>query len=251
MFLARLRLAAELRRWRRAGRRATLWWRDDDARGASRELLRLLALSDARQTPLTLAVIPDAGLPLLEPELAARPWVTVIQHGVDHQNRRQGSAAGEFPPDWTGEAIAEGIALGWSRLQALPGARRVFTPPWNDVHPALPGVLRAAGYLGLSAWGEVAAGATALRTDAHIDLMRWKKGVRFRGRERMLAALAVALADRRRTGRWDAPIGLLTHHLDHDEAAWAFLAEFLAWTAGRQDLAWRSLPDLLPIDLKT
>lgn len=251
MSLPRLRLAAELRRWRRTGRRATLWWRDDDARSLSRELLRLLALADAGRIPLTLAVIPDPALPALEPELAGRPWVTVIQHGVDHLNRRQGAAAGEFPPDWSGEAIAERIAVGWSRLRALPQARRVFTPPWNDVHPALPEALVATGYLGISAWGEVAAGAPSFRIDAHIDLMRWKKGARFRGRDRMWAALAAALAERRRTGRWEAPIGLLTHHLDHDEAAWAFLAEFLAWSAGRRDLAWASLPDLLPIDLKT
>ena len=246
MIFASLRLAAELRRWRRAGRRATLWWRDDDARGASGALRRLLALADAQPTPVTLAAIPDADLRQLDPMLAGRPWVRVAQHGIDHQNRRGGPAAGEFPPDWTRDQIIERLAAGWSRLKASPQVLRVFTPPWNDVHPALPEALRASGYVGLSAWGEIAPAGRSFRVDAHIDLMRWRKGARFRGRARLQAALAEALRRRRRLGLWDAPIGLLTHHLDHDEAAWGFLEEFLVWSAERPEIAWRPLSQLLP-----
>ncbi|MGH1559493.1 hypothetical protein ACRAWD_21180 [Caulobacter segnis] len=35
------------------------------------------------------------------------------------------------------------------------------------------------------------------------------------------------LKQRRLAGRWDEPIGLLTHHLDHDHATWLFLEQFL------------------------
>jgi hypothetical protein len=36
------------------------------------------------------------------------------------------------------------------------------------------------------------------------------------------------LAERRRAGLWDEPLGLLSHHLDHDEDAWRFLEVFLS-----------------------
>jgi hypothetical protein len=242
----RLRLAAELRCWRRAGRQARLWWRDDDARGPSPALDRLLTLSDQRRTPLTLAVVPDHRLTALAPTLAARPWVCVAQHGVDHRNRRQGPAAGEFPPEWRDEQITQAIAAGWRQLVGLPGLRPLFVPPWNDVHPDLPSALRRRGFAGLSAWGEVGPAFGSLRLDAHIDLMRWRKGPRFRGAARVRAALAEALRHRRLAGLWDAPIGLLTHHLDHDAAAWAFLDAFLIWSGRRPELVWVSLAELLP-----
>ena len=41
--LQALLLSRELARWRAAGRRARLWWRDDDARAPGPELERLLA----------------------------------------------------------------------------------------------------------------------------------------------------------------------------------------------------------------
>jgi len=243
---ARLRLATELGRWRRAGRRATLWWRDDDGRAPSPALERLLALADRRRTPLTLAVIPDGPVGELAAVLASRPWVSLVQHGVDHRNRRAGPAAGEFPPDWTREQIAARLSAGWARLAGLPGARPVFVPPWNDVHPALPEALASAGHLALSAWGEIRPGGEGDRLDAHIDVMRWRKGPRFRGAGRLHAALRNALRRRRLAGRWGAPIGLLTHHLDHDAETWAFLEGFLAWSADRPELTWAPIGELLP-----
>ena len=242
---SRWRLAAELRRWRRAGQRAILWWRDDDARGPSPALERLLALSDRRRTPLTLAVVPDHRLGDLASALALRPWVVAVQHGVDHLNRRQGAVAGEMPSGWTRQEIETALSASWAHLAALPGARRVFVPPWNDVHDALPEALRRGRYEGLSAWGEVRPAGGSFRVDAHIDVMRWRKGPRFRGAARLRAALTKALRRRRLTGLWDAPIGVLTHHLDHDRAAWAFLEAFLAWSSDRPELAWASLGELL------
>jgi len=59
-------------------------------------------------------------------------------------------------------------------------------------------------------------------------------------------AREVDVRNRRLDGLWDAPIGLLTHHLDHDRAAWAFLDAFLTWSGRRPELVWVSLAELLP-----
>jgi hypothetical protein len=245
-----LKLWRELARWRRAGRTARLWWRDDDAAGGSARLDRLLQLSWDRGVPLTLAVVPAGDMVSLGARLADTTLVSVTQHGVDHQNRRGGPAAGEFPHDWTQGDLEIALRRGWSLIQGLPRAEAIYVPPWNDAHPALEAALAACGYAGWSVNGEMApAGADPgehlPRVDAHLDLMRWRGGARFRGRGRFLRTLAGELARRRKAGLWSAPIGILTHHLAHDERAWRFLEAFLTWSLRRPEFAWAALPDLL------
>ncbi len=244
------RLWLELRRWRAAGQTARIWWRDDDASGSAsaREgllLERLVRVSAETGAPLVLAVVPAGELSGLANRLEGAATVTVIQHGVDHQNRREGAAAGEFPDGWSQLQLQEALAAGWSRMAGLPRAMKVFAPPWNDVHPHLERALRANGYIGWSANGTVAASGACCRLDAHLDLMRWRGGARFRGRGKLLGAFAAELRRRRLSGLWDAPIGLLSHHLAHDDAAWAFLGDFLRWTKAQPQLSWVSLPDLM------
>jgi hypothetical protein len=234
----------ELARWRRAGRTARLWWRDDDAAGGSAALDRLLQASRASGVPLTIAAVPAGDMTGLAARLARTSLVSVVQHGVDHQNRRGGPAAGEFPHDWSQGELEIALRRGWSLLQSMPRAQPMFVPPWNDIHPELEAALSACGYAGWSVNGELAPRGLP-RVDAHLDLMRWRGGARFRGRGRFLKSLAGELTRRRKAGLWDAPIGVLTHHVAHDERAWRFLEAFLAWTAGRGEFAWAALPDLM------
>ena len=51
--------------------------------------------------------------------------------------------------------------------------------------------------------------------------------------------------ERRRTARWLEPIGILTHHLQQDEASWDFLERFLVWTKGNAEIEWQPLSRLL------
>ncbi|MEO8115904.1 MAG: polysaccharide deacetylase [Phenylobacterium sp.] len=240
----RFRLSQELRRWRKAGRQARLWWRDDDARAATPALNRLLAIAVRRSAPLTLAVIPDGDLESFADWLEDGA-VEVVQHGVDHRNRRAGPEAGEFPHDWSRKRLVARLRTGWRRIAVLPGALPVFVPPWNDIHPELPTALEGGGYVGWSAWAGQGPQGGPPRVDAHLDLLRWRGGPRFRGAGRLFMALREALKTRRLAGDWQAPIGLLSHHLDHDPAAWRFLDWFLAWTAREPALLWLPLSRLL------
>ncbi|MBS0362659.1 MAG: polysaccharide deacetylase [Proteobacteria bacterium] len=247
-----LGLILELTRWRRAGHVARLWWRDDDAAGSATTLDRLLldrliVVAGKTGCPVTLAVVPSGDMSGLAARLAAAPaQVGVAQHGVDHTNRREGPVAGEFPHDWTAAQVREALARGWAGIATLPRAIKVYMPPWNDVHPALAEVLAGEGYAALSANGELDGETGLPRLDSHLDLMRWRGGARFRGRRRFLSKLTTELRRRRLAGHWDAPVGLLTHHLTHDTGAWTFLGEFLTWTRARPEFAWTSLPQLLP-----
>jgi hypothetical protein len=242
MTMRGLLLAMELRLWRAGGHRPVLWWRDDDAREPAEALRRLLTLATETGVPITIAAIPDGDRSSLAAALAQAPGATLVQHGVDHRNRAAaGLGSGEFAADTEGAAMVAALNDGWSRLAGLPGSLKLFVPPWNAVHPALPQALVEAGYRGWSAWAETTSVGPLPRLDAHLDVLRWKGGGRFRGEGAILGKFTRLLAERRKQGLWEAPIGLLTHHLDHDAATWAFLARFLA----RRDLDWRGLPELL------
>lgn len=250
-----LALTLELWRWRLAGRTARLWWRDDDAASASARLDRLLLIAWETGVPLTLAVVPAGDMASLSAMLGLRlvtatSRITVVQHGVDHQNRRSGPAAGEFPHDWPQDDLEIALRRGWSLIQGLPHAEPIYVPPWNDAHPQLEAALRACGHAGWSVNGTMTATGgqpdQALpRVDVHLDLLRWRGGARFRGQGRFLNALAAELRRRRKAGLWDAPVGLLTHHLVHDREAWTFLERFLAWTGAQGVFRWEALPDLI------
>ena len=115
-----------------------------------------------------------------------------------------------------------------------------FTPPWNACQPALPGALVASGFDLLSAGKDPPTAEDGLRNlPAEIDILRWKTGARFKGASRVLNTLGKALAARRRRKDFRAPIGLLTHHLVHDEKSWRFLAWFLTYADARFD--WTSI----------
>lgn len=234
---ARLYLSLELAQWRRLGRRPCIWWRDDDAREPSPALDRLLALAEG--LPLSLAIVPDGDLEGLARRLAGVRDLTLSQHGVDHRNRREpGADPNEHPLGTPTAVIAERIAAGRRRMEAAGLTPRFYTPPWNCIDEVLPEALAQAGFSSLSASTTGRTTHDFYRLDSDLDILRWKPTPRFRGYGRTILSLVARLRDRRRAEDFTAPIGLLTHHLAHDEAAWTFLEEFLAFARAR--FAWVS-----------
>ena len=238
--LFRLALGRELRLWAEAGHAPVLWWRDDDARAPTEALERLLDLSRRYEAPVTLAVIAGPALPALARRLESEASVEVAVHGFNHINR-QPSGRG------FGEVVAED-SLEWVRAQlraTLAAFHRagfqptLFVPPWNNLAPRLLEAIADSPIIAVSAFDQdrgLEGGAS--RLDTHLDVLRWKGGGRFRGGWRFLSRIRRQMARRRIAGRWDEPIGLLTHHLDHDRATWRFLERFLAVfpVRARQDL---------------
>lgn len=226
-------LRAELDQWGASGRTATFWWRDDDAVQPSGALERLLALSARHDAALALAVVPAAARPF-----ALSDRVLVLPHGHAHRNMAPpGAKKCEFP---AARPVVDGvaaIATGWQRLRDLFGTAAVplFVPPWNRIAPAYLPALSTIGMQGISTYGARRqadeAGLRVLNT--HIDPIDWRGSRGFAGDARTLD-LAVGHLRARRLGRADAdePTGLLTHHLVHDEAVWAFADRFLDLVAG-------------------
>lgn len=248
-------LEQELDRWAAAGRRASLWWRDDDAGAPSLALDRLLGLAARHAVPLALAVIPARATWALGGRLAgAGPVVAVVQHGWDHGNRApDADKQSELGDDRPAEAIAADLRTGWLRLQELFGVRAlpVMVPPWNRIGEATQELLPQIGYIGVSTFGPRKEGcprppeAPFVQVNTHIDIIDWHGTHGFIGEAAALGP-AIAHLAARREGRADPdePTGLMTHHLNHDEACWRFLERYVALTRTHPGADWPTIEAL-------
>jgi hypothetical protein len=234
-------LSHELDEWRAAGRSATFWWRDDDATAPTPALDRLLSLQRKHAAPLAIAVIPARAQQSLAQRLTGIDGICVVQHGWAHANHAPAGAAkaelGPHRPDALvlgelarGQIVLDGLFEEWLRL---------LVPPHNRIAPTLAKALPSAGYVGLSTYNP-RRGQTAglVEVNTHADIMNWvTRG--FAG-EAPALDLVVRHLRNRRAGAVDAeePTGLLTHHLAHDEAAWAFTDALLSAIAGHPAARW-------------
>lgn len=225
----RLILGRELRLWAEAGHSPVLWWRDDDARAPNEALDRLLDLSRRHGAPLTLAAIAGPHLAALVRRVEVEPTVEMAVHGFKHINRQPaGRGFGEVLPEDSQEwvrAQLRATVMAFHKAGAQPS---LFVPPWNNLAPQVIEAIGDSSLTAVSAFGQDRGAAEGVaRLDTHLDVLRWKGGGRFRGRWRFLSRMRRLMASRRVSGRWDEPMGLLTHHMDHDAATWAFLDQFL------------------------
>ncbi len=227
-------IGQELARWRDAGREAVLWWRDDDAADVTPALDRLLDLQRDHEVPLALAIVPASATAALAARLGAVPGLDLLQHGYAHTNHAPaGDKKEELGTQRPSMVVLGELGTGWMALERLFGRRAlpVLVPPWNRIAPGLVPALPEIGYRGLSTFGirrRVSPVSGLVQVNTHLDLIDWKAR-RFAGSDAMLAAFAAALSAARDTGE---PIGLLSHHLAMDEAAWSFLQSFWAAVKG-------------------
>ena len=225
----------ELARWREAAREPVIWWRDDDAADATPALDRLLALQQSHRVPLALAVVPATATPALAGGLLGVAGVDLLQHGYAHTNHAPASERKkeELGAHRPAMIVLGELGTGWMALERLFGPRTlpVLVPPWNRIAPGLVPALPEIGYRGLSTFGirrRVSPVSGLVQVNTHVDLIDWQTR-RFAGIEAVLGTFVQALASSRTSGE---PIGLLSHHLAMDEAAWDFLQSFWGKVGG-------------------
>ena len=129
------------------------------------------------------------------------------------------------------------ILDGLGRLRSFAGKNflPVLAPPWNRLREDLITKLPAIGVRGISAYGPRASAepAPGLRqVNTHVDIVAWRRGKRFVGEAEAFSTALKYL--------WgDEPVGWLTHHAEHDAAAWSFLERLFALEGVR----WLSAPE--------
>jgi peptidoglycan/xylan/chitin deacetylase (PgdA/CDA1 family) len=239
-------LHAELDRWRRSGRVADLWLRDDDAVQPTAALDRLLDLSGRHAIPTLLAVIPaHAGEPLAA-RLATAPGIAVAVHGWSHENHApDGEKKQELGPHRAAAIVLGELARAKAVVDRLFAgqAAPVLVPPWNRIDRALLSSLAETGFAALSVFG-TAKPAAIPNVNTHVDIIDWHGGRGGKEHGGLVQELVGELRRRREAGSREA-VGVLTHHLVHDETAWLFLERLFEATAANSACRWASIRELI------
>ena len=217
------------------------WWRDDDVVAPSPALDRLLRLSERFDAPVALAAIPLLATEALAERLADEPRVDVIVHGLAHRNLSpQGQLSSELG---IGQPLLDRMAALYgahARLRRLFGEKVVpmLAPPWNRIGEDLVVRLHEVGFAALSTFKRRRAREAApgvLQVNTHVDPVFWRGHGGLRDEPAMLEDLAALARETiARTPHDREPIGLLTHHLEHDPWVWRFVEELLGFLAAHR-----------------
>lgn len=231
------------------GRRIDFWWRDDDAVAPSRALDTLVDAAHRHRVPLVLAVIPEPAQAELADRLAGvNSGVVVVQHGIAHRNHAPaGEKAVELGVHRPADIVLDELRVGRDKLVEMFGDRflPVLTPPWNRICDEVAARRGEAGLIGLSTFAELYPDDPAC-LNTHVDIIDWKRGRKFAGYEKMAKVLGEEIC-RRDSGK-SKPLGLLTHHLDHDAGAREFIEVFLSVSADHPAVGWPSPAALFGLD---
>lgn len=237
----------ELDCWAEAGLTAKFWVRDDDAVEVSDNLLRLREFAANYDIRVGLAVIPGK----LQLDLPGfldhnKKQFYPMCHGWKHIDHSRGNKPGEFGPDrpllnMIGDAQA---ALGLF-CEHFSAVKAIFVPPFNRVTGAMVKTLPKIGFFGVSlmpnflerkilrfgsqlAWSgliKIPNFAEFPRVDVHLDLINWKTKSAQESSTTINQLIQHLRARRLGLLAANTPIGLLTHHLVHDERIWRALNE--------------------------
>lgn len=212
-------LDAEIARWLGAGIAPKLWWRDDDATDVSDALDRLTTMTGDKAVAVLLAVIPARATDRLANHVALYRHLSPCVHGFSHTNHEpSGVKRAELGTARPLDVVLADVAVAHERMQVLFGQHLapVLVPPWNRMRADLAARLDEVGIAGFSTFGHRLL-APDRQANTHVDLMDWASHT---GKPcaLVLTELAAALAIARENGRYE--IGILSHHLVHDDMAW-------------------------------
>ncbi len=239
----------ELARWQDEQRIARLWLRDDDAVSVTPALVRLAAHCAAGGIPWLVAAVPCHAAEELSAFVAAEPLAEAAAHGWRHRDHATpGGSKEEFPAHRPRAEVRRELGLARARVATMFGAKAVpiYVPPWNRMAPAVAALLPDLGYRALSALGRkpmFAPPAPIRELNASLDIIDWRRSRACRDPDELTQCLAEELAWSR--GNGEPPVGILTHHLVHDEAAWRFLEELFAETAAHASVRWSRPSELI------
>lgn len=239
------RLAAELERVTASGRRVDFWLRDDDAAEPTAALDRLLSLVENYSIPVVLAVPPAQAGDALARGLEGLDGVRVAVHGWAHHNHApSGEKKQELGSHRPREVVLHELKLGYQRLRTLfPGFLvPMLVPPWNRIDPALLDELPDIGFTTLSVFGPEKL-ATLKIVNTHVDVMDWRGTRGCRDHALIVADIIERLRQvcgdvEGKADQEGRTIGVLTHHLVHDDGVWTFLENLFTVTAGHPACRW-------------
>lgn len=259
-------LREEFLRWRAQGLRARVWVRDDDACEVTPQLERLAGLAGRGALEIGLAVIPSRvtqGLVRFLDGGGAR--FVAMCHGWSHANYGSSEKPGEFGAERPLDVMkADAVRACRAFGVHFSGQPAIFVPPFGCIAPEVEAVLGEVGFAGLSNGPSLTLARLARlhakfpalppnplralgtgRLDVHVDPIDWRRKTAH-AREHIEHELLGELRLRRKGYLpWRTPIGLLTHHLVHDEAIWSTCEDLLDVLKGEPAAEFPALRELI------
>ena len=239
-------VGAALDRASERGRTLTVWLRDDDAIAETAALARLATVCERHGMPVLLAVIPALAEPSLARFVERHALITPTQHGYAHINHAdKGERARELCGTQPPVRIFDELARGRERLASMfARTAGILVPPWNRIDADLVPGLPALGFTALSTFGAAGPPVPGLdQLNCQLDIIDWRNGRVGHTHAKLVGKLVDSINTQTAA---TAPLGLLTHHLVHDETAWSFLEDCLAFLAGHPAVRFASAEELLP-----
>ncbi|MEM8685729.1 MAG: polysaccharide deacetylase [Pseudomonadota bacterium] len=199
------------------------WLRDDDAVRDTPPLRRLADWAAHQETEVLIALVPSLADDTLQAAMASLPQFSGAVHGWAHKNHApQTEKKQELGAHRALDEICAELksALRLTEEIAANRALPVLVPPWNRVSADVVRALPALGFSGLSTFADAHAQGGPERLavrNSHIDIIDWRGTRGGRPHGELIGEMVDALeADQQL-------IGILSHHLVHDETAWSFL----------------------------
>jgi hypothetical protein len=241
----------ELDLWLERGIRAKFWFRDDDACELTDQLIRLLHFSKQYSITIGLAAIPNKLRPSLLTFLKSEDRMFLpMCHGWNHVNYEPKDRPSEFGPNRKLPLLFQDAQLAYRTFVRYFNElekRAIFVPPFGRIMPAFVELLPKAGFFGLSAGADLIEATVSrivsrieflpavkisrrtnmARFDVHIDPIDWHRGT---AREVPDVAHELLGCLRLRSKSFvdaNQPIGIVTHHLVHNEPIWHLCAELV------------------------
>lgn len=217
----------EFKIWQETGKTLEFWWRDDDAVEPTTQLHQLLHISEKFSIPLHLAVIPES----CKQAFPISDLCYVLQHGITHQNLApSGEKKCELHSSQINDALIARLKQNKKKLENFFGHKFVdcMVPPWNRISPDYIDCLLKAEFKFLSTFNERKFQDQILQINTHLDIIDWSSHPRkFLGEE--ILERFISLLRQIRLQNKNHPIGLLTHHLVHDNDCWDFIENLLGF----------------------
>ncbi len=231
------------------GCQAQFWLRDDDATSDTAALRQLANWARRHDADVLLALVPSVADATLGSLLVSTPQFVGAVHGWSHTNHAPPSEKKqELGAHRPIDAVCRELTEALSRAQSLGGTRvlPVLVPPWNRISSEIVEVLPQLGYRGLSTVSSAHTGEPVgelVVENSHVDIIDWRGTRGGRRTGDLIEDLISAISARAKANQ---PIGILSHHLVHDTAAWAFLDDFGGLVSQHPGAAWISPNQLFP-----
>ncbi len=246
----RLLLETEIGHWREAGQKIRLFLRDDDAIDDTPALDRLVSICEAANIPLLLAIIPDPAREALAKRIENVELVTPAVHGFAHvnhasKNSPHGRKSCELGNHRPLETVMKELKQGQKKLHGWFGKRLspILVPPWNRISDEVRSRVDHLDFKAVSAHGWDTQDKHLPSVNVHLDIFHWSGGRIGRKFDWIWYNLAKNLKTARELGFM--PVGILTHHLVHDDQAWEVIEALASDPVLNEQAEWMKADKLI------